>query len=102
MNARQRRKNLKRYARCAYGWARSFGDFGPRRGARKAGMVEIDWEHGRFIVSRDGRRMYAEEPKTTAGGDTRRFDVEYAYRGELVRRTVDGCTFRQAVVRPLR
>lgn len=99
MNARQRRKSLKRFARCAYTWARSFGDFGPKRGERdNNGAVEIDWCHGRFVISRDGRTMYAEEPKTTAGGATRYFDTVYKFNGALERRTVDGYTFRQPIL----
>jgi len=98
MNARQRRKSLKRFARCAYTWARSFGDFGPRRGKRIGTAVVIDWEHGRYVINRDGRTMYAEEPKTTAGGDTRYFGTLYAFNGALERRTIDGFKFRQAVL----
>jgi len=103
MNARQRRKSLKRFARCAYNWARSFGEFGPKRGQRdNKGAVEIDWVDGRYVISRDGRTMYAEEPKTTAGGDTRYFDTVYTFNGTTKRRTVDGYTFRQPILNEAR
>lgn len=103
MNARQRRKALKRYGNCAYPWARVYGDNGPRRWRRTPeGSIFADTVMGWFEINRNGRSMIAAEPKTCADGATRRFDARYQFRGELEQRTLDGFTFRQAVLREVR
>ena len=63
----------------------------------------IEPQHvGRYVWYRHGKAWIESEAehqqRTTAGGDTRYFDTVYKFNGALERRTVDGYTFRQAVL----